>query len=727
MAELKTMYPGVANSPETFLKEALTIDGTIMYLADGSVLGEIPTLAVIGEGQQAETVLVTSTRSDGGFAVERGVEGPKKAWTKATTVARNWTNKDYEALRTNITAIDTEVETKVDKVAGKDLSTHDYDDKAKAKVDAIPPDPKYTDTIISVVNDLTSGGTTKSLSAEQGKILADKIIIKDASSNNFNSNFTQGYYNGIFTTNTPGGAGRYTLAVLPTDPRTNYPINYQMQFAIKDNDIGSPYFRLRKGSNYTPWRTLSKNDYTDDDKTVVEQLKQHRNPDIQRLESQKLNKTDIVNDLTTGGAEKALSAEQGKVLEDTKLNKTDVINDLTTGGAEKALSAEQGKTLFTYADNGKKSIADAIVGKGVSATKSDDFSTLADKISKIKTGYSVGEEVSDENVEEIKTFHPYENESDIKAIRKKLEYSEFRGPVVECGEPSALVVDSLGRPFVATSSGEVLSYTKNLVRYYASYKGYPATAMSIRPNNELYLARESYSEIYRNGIGFFDSTDRLDADSWTVDVGAKPINAMASKHYYLYCGAGNKVVEVTNGFKKSWEFTEHTAQVNAVAVDNDWNVYSGGADNKVFKISPDGKKVWEFTLHTAAVNALAVDDEGYVYSGGADCTLYKISPDGKKVWENKTNNEITAIAIPPDGGVMVGTTGSTLYTFEFDGTPGESEEIIYGDESGNVVTDGDVVDIVVANDASIFMVTKKEKMIYKMKYGEYKTSYKIIK
>lgn len=251
--------------------------------------------------------------------------------------------------------------------------------------------------------------------------------------------------------------------------------------------------------------------------------------------------------------------------------------------------------------------------------------------------------------------------------------------------------------------------------------------MSIRPNNELYLARESYSEIYRNGIGFFDSTDRLDADSWTVDVGAKPINAMASKYYYLYCGAGNKVVEVTNGFKKSWEFTEHTAQVNAVAVDNDWNVYSGGADNKVFKISSEGKKVWEFTLHTAAVNALAVDDEGYVYSGGADCTLYKISPDGKKVWENKTNNEITAIAIPPDGGVMVGTTGSTLYTFEFDGTPEESEEIIYGDESGNVVTDGDVVDIVVANDASIFMVTKKEKMIYKMKYGEYKNSYKIIK
>lgn len=623
MTHLQTMYPGVANSPETFLKEALTIDGEIMYLADGSVLGEIPTLAVIGEGQQAETVLVTSTRSDGGYTIRRGVEGPKKAWTKATTVARNWTNEDYEALRSNITAINDD---KVDKIDGKGLSTNDYDDAAKAKVDAIPPDPKYTDT----VPDLSSYATKEE-----------------------NESFNEDVAREI--------------------NRINNELNTQVGF-INEN--------IRATAEFLQEDYVAK----------------------------------------IGSAKDTLTVDIKK-----KLDKTDVVNDLTTGGTDKALSAEQGKVLFTFADNGKKSIADAIVGKGVDATKNDDFSTLADKISKIKTGYGVGEEVSDENVEEIKTFHPYENESDINAIRKKLEYSEFRGPVVECGEPSALVVDSLGRPFVATSSGEVLSYTKNLVRYYASYKGYPATAMSIRPNNELYLARESYSKIYRNGIGFFDSTDRLDADSWTVDVGAKPINAMASKYYYLYCGAGNKVVEVTNGFKKSWEFTEHTAQVNAVAVDNDWNVYSGGADNKVFKISHEGKKVWEFTLHTAAVNALAVDDEGYVYSGGADCTLYKISPDGKKVWENKTNNEITAIAIPPDGGVMVGTTGSTLYTFEFDGTPGESEEIIYGDESGNVVTDGDVVDIVVANDASIFMVTKKEKMIYRMKYGEYKTSYKIIK
>ena len=109
MTNLQTMYPGVANSPSTFLKEGLGKAATVMYLSDGSVLGTLPTLAVIGGGADAETVLVTSTRSDGGFTIERGVEGNTKAWKKADLVARNWTNKDYETVRVNIEAVNAEV------------------------------------------------------------------------------------------------------------------------------------------------------------------------------------------------------------------------------------------------------------------------------------------------------------------------------------------------------------------------------------------------------------------------------------------------------------------------------------------------------------------------------------------------------------------------------------------------------------------------------------------
>ena len=102
--------------------------------------------------------------------------------------------------------------------------------------------------------------------------------------------------------------------------------------------------------------------------------------------------TDIINDLTTGGADKVLSAEQGKALEGKKVDKVvtpasvyvtegskplsdfamkaDIINDLTTGGTDKALSAEQGKELegkkvdrivapaSVYVTEGSKPLAD---------------------------------------------------------------------------------------------------------------------------------------------------------------------------------------------------------------------------------------------------------------------------------------------------------------------------------------------------------------------------------
>lgn len=701
MTQLQTMYPGVANSPETFLKEALTIDGTIMYLADGSVLGEIPTLAVIGEGQQAETVLVVSTRSDGGFAINRGVEGYQKAWTKATTVARNWTNKDYETIRANIEAVN---DGKVDKA---DVVTS--------------VNGKKGDTLV----DFFVGDDTRDLNYAPKDYLEHGVRFKA----NTNSQFE-------FKRCTAVGVSRLiaqTYCILNTQvPWANASGGLPMQVAY-----GKGVIATRGAIDDNGWgewkKVTTTNDLTElakrtDIKTRLADMTSdstHRTvtDDEKKAWSKKV---DIVNDLTTGGADKALSAEQGKTLEDTKLNKTDVVNNLTTGGVDKALSAEQGKVLFTYADDGKKSIADAIVGKGVDATKSDDFNTLADKISKIKTGYGVGEEVSGENVQEVKTFHKYENESDFVLDAAKIEFTKD-GKAVEIGEPSALVVNSFEHPYVGTNKGKLFSFDAGLANNYVASDSLPITAMSALPNGDLVTAYSGHTKIYRNNIGVSTQMDKMRLYWWSCDVGPGQVNVMTSYYYHVYCGVGNKVIEVTDGMEKSWEFTGHTAQVNAIAVDKDWNVYSGGADNKVFKISHEGKKVWEFTLHTAAVNALAVDDDGYVYSGGADCTICKISPDGKKVWEDKTNNEITAIAVEPNGSVMLGTTGSTLYTFFPDTAPKKAVELGYADENGKTVQDGNIVDIVVANDASIFMITKKEKLIHKIKFGEYKTSYKIIK
>lgn len=155
------MYKGVVNSPETFLKENLVQGATTMYVADGSVFGTLPILAVIGDDESAETVLVESF-DNGAYTIKRAFEGTAKDWTKGTTVARNFTNYDYQALVDNIdelskrkiptklseltddsmhrTVTDAQRKAwdgKVDKVDGKGLSSNDYTDSDKQKLDGI--------------------------------------------------------------------------------------------------------------------------------------------------------------------------------------------------------------------------------------------------------------------------------------------------------------------------------------------------------------------------------------------------------------------------------------------------------------------------------------------------------------------------------------------------------------------------------------------------------------
>lgn len=105
-----------------------------------------------------------------------------------------------------------------------------------------------------------------------------------------------------------------------------------------------------------------------------------------------------------------LKAELGKM--ETEINHIDskvadrvypnyIVNDLTTGGTDKVLSAEQGKILFQYANEGKEKIANALIGKGVeNVSKESSFSNLAKGIDEVKTGYGVGDLIKIDDLEE---------------------------------------------------------------------------------------------------------------------------------------------------------------------------------------------------------------------------------------------------------------------------------------------------------------------------------------
>ncbi|WP_215507598.1 hypothetical protein [Peptoniphilus sp. EMRHCC_23] len=183
---MKEMYKGMVNSPQTKLSKAINSADTDIYVKDGLAFPKGPNLAVIGTDKSAETILYSSVNNDILVGCTRGYQGEAKTWDVNTPIARNFTEADLDAVQENIKSLD---ENKVSKENGKQLSTNDYTTEAKAKVDAIPADPKYTDTIqdlsgyvkkSDVFDRLTYNGNEEELSnipfsAQQGVFLWGRL------------------------------------------------------------------------------------------------------------------------------------------------------------------------------------------------------------------------------------------------------------------------------------------------------------------------------------------------------------------------------------------------------------------------------------------------------------------------------------------------------------------------------------------------------------------------
>jgi hypothetical protein len=96
------MYPGKVNSPATTLASGISDSDVIILLVNSSVLPTATNLAVIGTGEDAETILYETISGNYLTDVTREFQGTKKAWDSGTLVARVFTEYDYEALRTNV-------------------------------------------------------------------------------------------------------------------------------------------------------------------------------------------------------------------------------------------------------------------------------------------------------------------------------------------------------------------------------------------------------------------------------------------------------------------------------------------------------------------------------------------------------------------------------------------------------------------------------------------------
>ncbi|MET3028546.1 pyocin knob domain-containing protein [Flavobacterium sp. UW10123] len=209
---------------------------------------------------------------------------------------------------------------------------------------------KLASQYLDIVNDLVSGGSSSLLSAEQGVLLQNQINNINAilASDNLNLSTFQEVVDAIESIQT----SLSTILVNDlTTGGTMKALTAEMGKILNENKENKSQRGVANG--YAPLDSFTK------------------------ISNTYLN---IVNDLITGGTDSLLSAEQGKVLKEkidginailssdninldsvqeivdaietiqASLN-TILVNDLTTGGTTKALSAEMGKTLKSLIDN----------------------------------------------------------------------------------------------------------------------------------------------------------------------------------------------------------------------------------------------------------------------------------------------------------------------------------------------------------------------------------------
>ena len=99
---MQIMYPGMANSPKALITAPIADNETTIVINNKDLLPAAPNLAVLGVGEESETILYTVKTGAVLSGITRGLQGTAQAWPSDTVIARNFTEADYAALKANI-------------------------------------------------------------------------------------------------------------------------------------------------------------------------------------------------------------------------------------------------------------------------------------------------------------------------------------------------------------------------------------------------------------------------------------------------------------------------------------------------------------------------------------------------------------------------------------------------------------------------------------------------
>ncbi|EEI82897.1 hypothetical protein [Anaerococcus tetradius] len=261
--------------------------------------------------------------------------------------------------------------------------------------------------------------------------------------------------------------------------------------------------------------------------------------------------------------------------EEKKIFKTELVNDLTTGGVDKALSAEQGKVLFQSVDKGKDLIAKALVDKNVQASKDESFGDLANKIKEIRAsgGYGLGDVIEPEKIEPItKDNYKYKFDS-------KIEYNKYFFD----GEGNLYVIlignDNNKTLLKYDKNGDVVIKVNELKCYF------------LDKENNIFICSK------------LEGLRKYDKNNEPVNILPRERTPNAN---YMYSDTEGNLYTLDNPmivtkYNKDGVEMWSISDVSSFVVDGKMNVYGMNKDGLVTKYSKDGVKLWakEFNCHSS--------------------------------------------------------------------------------------------------------------------------------
>lgn len=245
LAEEIRRLEGISHVPEDLAVKLSEIDGKarVEWVEDAR-----QNATDIPAGLPKDGVIYISRH---GIGVKRGDSVPIVSPSFAVMAAANGKiSQNFEQFAVDV---ETTINQKVDKITGKGLSTNDYDNAAKAKVDKIPENPKYTDTTYNSATTSVAG-----LMSAADKAKSDRWEgVTAISSKNLNEIYAAGMYSAQNCTNAPTGGAYGAMLVMRTDATVSGTGTDTVQlYLTKDDKVYVRNCTDKSGGAWTGWREI---------------------------------------------------------------------------------------------------------------------------------------------------------------------------------------------------------------------------------------------------------------------------------------------------------------------------------------------------------------------------------------------------------------------------------------------------------------------------------------